>query len=100
MLMPDTTIDELLSDARRHPEQLGLHAFWAARLVRRDGLGYYRTFNQLVGIGLTAGIAEADARRAAFKGFAYAAAGHDTPPASLVMMRVRAGFDLIQGGAA
>jgi hypothetical protein len=92
-LPPDATLETVLKHIKRNPARLAVYAFFAAKIVQRDGLDYFATFNRLLGKAMLAGISESEARHRLYKGFGAAAAQHDKPPAGLVL-------DVLEVGAA
>jgi hypothetical protein len=100
MLSPPegTSLEDLLGLISRKPELLPIYAFFAADILRRDALSYLGTLNVLIHTAIDAGLAESDARRCVLKGFAYAAAGYDEPPAPLISMRPERRLKVIEGG--
>ena len=82
---PDATLETVLERLKAKPERLAVLAFFAAKIVQREGLGYYATFNRVLGQAMLAGISENEARRHVYKGFGAAAAKHDKPPVNLVL---------------
>ena len=78
-----TGLDQIAGWIGQHPERAGTYAFLAARMVQREGLDYFATFNRCLGAAMKAGLSEASSRLAIYRGFAAAAAGHVDPPAEL-----------------
>lgn len=76
-------VDQIAEWIKSHPDRTGVYAFIGARMVERDRLDYFATFNRLLGAAMNAGLSEAFARRELYRGFAFAAAGHVEPPADL-----------------
>ena len=79
------TIETVLDRLKAKPERLAVFAFFAAKIVQRDGLDYYHTFNRVLGRAMGAGIDENEARCRVYRGFGAAAAKHDKPPSRLVL---------------
>jgi hypothetical protein len=84
-LPPDATIETVLERLRAKPERLAVFAFFAAKIVQRDKLDYFATFNRVLGLAMGAGIDENEARCRVYRGFGAAAAKHDKPPVGLVL---------------
>jgi hypothetical protein len=84
-LPPDATIETVLERIKAKPERLAVFAFFAAKIVEREGLDYFHTFNRVLGLAMGAGISENEARCRVYRGFGAAAAKYDKPPANLVL---------------
>jgi hypothetical protein len=80
---PARALDEIADWIAQSPEQLGVFAFCAARMIESNGLCYRTVFGRVIRAGIDAGLAEAEARARVFRGFAAAAAGHPEPPPDL-----------------
>lgn len=76
-------LEQTAAWAAQAPNELGAHAFHAARLQEREQLPYLPTLYRMVRAGTEAGLAEAYSLRRVLHGFAAAAAGHPEPPAHL-----------------
>jgi hypothetical protein len=76
------TLEELAQWVQRNPNELGCVAFHAARMVERDALPYWPTFDRVLAAGVDSGIPQAVARKWTLRGF-LATAFHAEPPALL-----------------
>ncbi len=90
-LPDDATLETILRRLKAKPERLAVLAFFAAKLVEREGLDYYHTFNRLLGKAMLAGVCENEARHRLFMGFGAAAAKYESPPVNLVLDVLKVG---------
>ena len=76
------TLGELANWVQQRPAELGHVAFHAARMVERDGLPYWPTFDRVLAAGVASGLRPTVARKWTLRGF-LATAFHNEPPALL-----------------
>lgn len=76
------TLEELAAWVQRSPHELGYVAFHARRMIDKQGLPHWPTFDRVLSAGVASGVPETVARKWCFRGF-LATAFHREPPPKL-----------------